>query len=209
MGAFEIHGNAKRTVNYDVAVIGLDFVASEKTAFAASSKVMEYCERFLAEVEKAGIDPSTFTLQDDTVTEESYRDDDKLEATRSIQVKVPFKMETINAIRDLLDEEKYDFHFDLNYELSNEDEIRDELLKEALLDSKQKAEQLAATLGMKVKGIKSVETYSRSRGSSHMDWMECEHERCICAAPKCSKSNELKSKEETFYESIEVKWNIE
>ena len=209
MGVFEIHGNAKRTVNYDVAVIGIDFVATEKTSFAASSKVMEYCEDFLGELEKIGIEPSCFTMKEDSVESDDYSDDDRVEATRSIQVKIPFKMETINTIRDILDTEKYDFNFDLSYELTNEDEIRDELLKEALLDSKQKAQLLAESLGMEVKGIESVETYSRSRGYGGMDWCERESAPLRCAAPKRSKSNSLKAKEELMTESIEVKWNIE
>lgn len=211
MGVFEIHGNAKRTVHYDVAVIGIDFVASEKTSYGASSKVMEYCENFLCKLEKMGIDPSHFTLQEDTVSDNRYSDDDRVEATRSIRIKIPFKMDTINAIRDILDNEKCDVHFELDFDLSNEDEIKDELLKEALLDSRQKAEMLADSLGMKVIGIESVETYSRNRNYGDMTWMHCEQERCIVSSGvlKRPKSNELKAKEEILSESIEVKWIIE
>lgn len=208
MGIFKIDGNAKKTVNYDVAVINIEFVATEKTSFTASAKVMEYCEMFLGEIEKAGMNPAIFTLEDDTVSEENYRDDDKIEATRNIQVKVPFKMEIINAIRDILDYEKYDFHFNLDYELSNEDELKDELLKEALLDSKKKAEQLAETLGMKVKGIESVET-DVVRYYGAVDWMLCEKERGFLTAPERTKSNVLKAKEKILSECITVKWIID
>ena len=52
MGTFEVRGNARRTVNYDIAVINIDFIASEKTSTRASEKVLEYCERFLEKVEK-------------------------------------------------------------------------------------------------------------------------------------------------------------
>lgn len=209
MGVFEIYGNAKRIVNYDVAVIKIEFVASEKTSFAASAKVMGDCENFLTKIEKSGMDSAAFMLEEDEVTEKSYIDDGKIEATRCILIKIPFMMERINLIRDILDTEKYDIHFELDYELSNEDRIREELLKEALIDSKKKAEQLADVLGMQVKGVKSVETYRRSRDSVEMDWMEnyepgtyfdCETEH--------PKSNALKAKEATLDESIEVKWEI-
>lgn len=211
MGVFEIHGSAQRDVNYDVAVILIEFVASEKTGFEASAKVMKDCEAFLAEIEKYGIDASAFTLVEDSVSDEnSYRDNDDVSATRSIQLKMPFDMKKINGIRGLLDSEKYDSRFELEFELTNEDEIYGELLKEALLDSKKKAILLAETLGQEVKGIESVDTYTHSRSKrSSMDWMECECEMAYPCEQSFSKSNSLNSKEETLSESIEVKWIIE
>ena len=118
-------------------------------------------------------------------------------------------MKIINAIRVILDDEKIDSIFELGYELSNEDKIRDELLNEALLDSKTKAEQLATALGKKIVGVKNLEAYNSSRDIEIINCIEMEHEDCDFGTTTLSQSNELKSKETTLTENIDVKWIIE
>ena len=78
-----------------------------------------------------------------------------MNAKRRLEIRIPFNMSVINRIRQIVDENEYSIEFSLNYEMSNEYEIREELIKEALLDSKKKAEELAATLGLKVVDVES------------------------------------------------------
>lgn len=209
MGTFEVRGNARRTVNYDIAVINIDFIASEKTSTRASEKALEYCERFLEKVEKIGLNATNFSIEGDEIEANRYRDDEDVEAYRKIQIKIPFNMKIINAIRVILDDEKIDSIFELGYELSNEDKIRDELLNEALLDSKTKAEQLATALGKKIVGVKKLEAYNSSRDIEIINCIEMEHEDCDFGTTMLSQSNELKAKETTLTENIDVKWIIE
>ena len=78
-----------------------------------------------------------------------------MNAKRRLEIRIPFNMSVINRIRQIVDENEYSIEFSLNYEMSNESEIREKLIKEALLDSKKKAEELAATLGLKVVDVES------------------------------------------------------
>ena len=211
MAIFEISGQAKMQVYYDIAVIQIEFIASDKNSFSASSKVMKECEDFLSEVKKMGIDASMFSLLSDSVSEEEYSDDKMVLAERSLQIKIPFDMKMINSIRSILDEKKYDATFELKFELSNEDEIYTLLMTEALLDSKRKASVFAETLGQKVVGIDFAETYSHSSYKGTMDWMEDERATMLLnnIEHSYSESNMIKAKEEIRSESIDVKWIIE
>ena len=116
-------------------------------------------------------------------------------------------MSVINRIRQIVDENEYSIEFSLNYEMSNESEMREELIKEALLDSKKKAEELAATLGLKVVGVESLKTYNKS-GKIYV----AKDRMAVPArleAPQFLRSNKLQAKEEKLSETIEVVWTIE
>ena len=54
MGKIEVKGTAKRTVDYDLMKIVIDFHAKEETPDEASEKVMKECEDFLAQLKKGG-----------------------------------------------------------------------------------------------------------------------------------------------------------
>lgn len=207
MGLFEIHGQAEKMVNYDIAVINITFTESGATSHLASKMVMRECEQFLEKMNSEGIKVADIILDDDTVSEDRYRDNNSVKASRGLIIRMPYDMAAINRIRQIIDENEYSIEFDLDYELSNEASIHDELLKDALLDSKRKAELLANSMGLTVKGIDSVETYTRSSGK--MDWCEQEVARCCIEAPQFLMSNQLKAKEENISETIEVKWIIE
>lgn len=130
-----------------------------------------------------------------------------MNAKRRLEIRIPFNMSVINRIRQIVDENEYSIEFSLNHEMSNESEIREELIKEALLDSKKKAEELAATLGLKVVGVESLKTYNKS-GKIYVA-----KDRMAVPArlevPQFLRSNKLQAKEEKLSETIEVVWTIE
>lgn len=130
-----------------------------------------------------------------------------MNAKRRLEIRIPFNMSVINRIRQIVDENEYSIEFSLNYEMSNESEMREELIKEALLDSKKKAEELAATLGLKVVGVESLKTYNKS-GKIYV----AKDRMAVPArleAPQFLRSNKLQAKEEKLSETIEVVWTIE
>lgn len=89
--------------------------------------------------------------------------------------------------------------------MSNKKMLRMELINEAVLDSKEKAEKLAKTLGMNVKGVESLVT---NNNFDNYDIME--HEGSLKFLSDSSlKSNELKSKDTMIHETVEVKWILE
>lgn len=210
MGIIEVNGTAKRDVDYDVAVIGIEFTAREKNAFDASTKAMKNCESFLAAVEKLGLSASSFSLNEDKIEEDYYEENNHFLATRGLLVKLPFDMEMINNIRALLDENKSNSRFNLDYEIANVEEITNDLLKEALLDSKKKAESLAAAIGQTIKGIDTVSSYGHGGGITKRCSYEMEDASCMYKPMLTyDKSNELQAKKETFVENIQVKWIVE
>lgn len=207
MGTFQITGSAERKINYDMALIELTFAEADSASHIASKIVMRECEQFLEKLEAEGIPAESIALDNDSVSENYYRDSNKVNAKRKLEIRVPFNMSAINRIRQIVDENEYSIEFSLNYEMSNEAEIREELIKEALLNSKKKAEELADTLGLKVVGVESLETYNRS---GKIDAAKDRLAAPVCLeAPQFLRSNKLQAKEEKLSESIEVVWKIE
>lgn len=207
MSIFEIQGQAKRNVNYDIAVVSITFTEKGENSYLASKAVMRECEQFFEKLDVDGITSSNAVLGDDSVSEDRYADSSKVIANRKVEFRIAFNMEVINRIRQIIDENEYSTRFHIEYELSNEDQIREELLKEALLDSKKKAEDLAEALNMTVIGVKSVEAYSKLNGRT--EGIACERSICdYMGVPQFSHSNKLQAKEKELSESIEVKWNL-
>lgn len=190
-----------------IAIIKINFLASGNVTFDVSDKTLKDCETFLTEIEKIGIKPSSFSLDNDEVTGDTYRDDSDYESERCIKLEIPFDMVIINSIHELLNTNKYNAEFEIDQKLSNEKKIRMELINEAVLDSKEKAEKLAKTLGMNVKGIESMATEE-----SYDNYFYMEQEQCrgmMMSKNLSKKSNELKSKDTMIHERVEVKWILE
>lgn len=161
MGKIEVKGTAKRTVDYDLMKIVIDFHAKEETPDEASEKVMKECEDFLAQLKKGGFDLSAIALKSDDVKHSHYyRNDNRVEcydACRELELVCKFNMKLINKLRSITNSMKLKIGFRVSYLLSKENVIMQELLKEALKDAKDQAEMLASAIGQKVKGIISAD----------------------------------------------------
>ena len=207
MSIFKIRGQAQKVVTYDIVEIEISFVAKNKDSYIASKKALEESDRFLNEVNSIGLSAETFVLSDDR-TSEGYRDDGEFKSTREIGIRVPFNMEMINQIRNILDEGRYAAEFNLNYEYSKMDELHRELLTEALRDSKANADALANSMNMKVKGIDSINVEEKEAVT--MDWMEQECTTlCRRKGSPLIESDKLKAGETCEEASLDVKWIIE
>lgn len=161
MGKIEVRGTAKRTVDYDLMKIVIDFHAKEETPDEASEKVMKECEDFLAYLKKGGFDLSAIALKSDDVQQSyDYRNGKQIEcysASRELELVCKFNMKLINKLRSITNSMKLKIGFRVSYLLSKENAIMQELLKEALKDAKNQAEILASAIGQKVKGLISAD----------------------------------------------------
>ena len=207
MSIFKIKGQAQKVIAYDIVEIEISFVSRNKDSYTASMKVMEESERFLNEANTIGLSSEMFALSEDR-TDEGFRDDGEFKATRAIQIRLPFDMERINQIRAILDEGRFSAEFNLDYEYSKMADLHRQLLSEALQDSKSSAEVLAKGMGMKVKGIESINVEEKEAVT--MDWMEQEcHKVFRRKTFPYVESNKLKPGETCEEASLDVKWIIE
>jgi uncharacterized protein YggE len=205
MGNFEVRGYAEKTLNYDIAVINITFVERSESASTASKRVMKQCEVFLRKMDEIGIKPSDFTVTTDDVSAPRYDDENRYCARRSLRMRTSYDMKSINMIRSITDAMECDAEFSLDYELSNENELHEELRKAAILDSKRKAEEIAATLGLAVKKAKKMG--DRSNMDEYGDRLCC----CvgdILGLDDFTMSNELGAKETTESETVYITWDV-
>lgn len=106
MSFVKITGISERKIYYDIAIIKINFLATGNVTFDASEKTLNDCEVFLEEIEKMGIKPSSFSLNNDEVSEGGYRDDGDYKSKRCIKLEIPFDMVVINSIHELLNTKK-------------------------------------------------------------------------------------------------------
>ena len=149
---------------YDLITLEIEFYKDGNTANAAMDTVLTQCESFLSYLNSHGVPIHQISMSHDEV--ERHYDEDNAEyyytASRKIVIRMSFDMPFINMILDHIRQQDYDIAIESTYELSNEREIHDELIKQAVANSKHRAEAIAATVGKKIIGIKSVSmnTYS-------------------------------------------------
>lgn len=111
MSIFEIQGQAKRNVNYDIAVVSITFTEKGENSYLASKAVMRECEQFFDKLDVDGITSSNAVLGDDSVSEDRYADSSKVIANRKVEFRIAFNMEVINRIRQIIDENEYSTRF--------------------------------------------------------------------------------------------------
>lgn len=138
--------------------------------------------------------------------------DEKLEinAEREIELRMPFDMNTLNRLTEIIKEKSLKVDMDISLKLSNMLELHEQLLKEAVLDSKKKAEMLASAMGQKVIGIETLnagERYNNYDSEEKIYYDQFSHE--IGETHSRSKSNRLQAPLITEYERIDVEWIIE
>ena len=208
MSVFEIEGVARREVACDIANVKIEFQTFAESAYSASKTAMDECDRFIDEIAKAGMDLKDIQYVDDDVSEARYHDNAPYLAKRAIRIRVPFEMEIINMIQEILQKGRFSFNLDINSDVSNRSEIRMELAKEALQKSKYAAEQLADVLGIMVIGVDSIR---RDRWDDGVERYE-ENGRLIgskMCEPTARPSNNICVKicEESV--NLKVKWILE
>ncbi len=205
MGKLSIVGKAEREVSYNAVELSVTFYVRAKTTAEALCIVMEQSEKFLELITAAGVDLKAIHIGDNSVSQ-CYDDELNVCASRKMTIRLPFDMEFINGLMDIIREQDFSVTFDCDYHITNKQELHFELLKEALADSKNKAEAIANIMGQKIIGIDSVEHSNHS----DIDWMCCESQRFVLGERHSTQlSNLIDAPLTTESETISVVWLIE
>lgn len=210
MGKIEVRGYAEKEVNCDLMEITVTFKAKEKTVARASEEVMKQSEVFLKKLKDKGINVGEIHFQGDSVDESrSYRDEQFTLAKRTIQMIFPFAMDFMNFIMELIQNHGGDVEYETEYKLSTQEDLHIELRKEAMLDAKKKAEDIAASLGMKVVSLKTATLSNYYDGSDMLNIMKLsDDEECDYCDDEYL-SNDMQSALIKEAETIHTVWNIE
>lgn len=156
MGKLSIEGKATKEYAYDLMDISVTFWATEGSAAAALKRVTQQSEEFLAILEQAGVKLEDIHIGTDSTEKRSYDSKFQIEANRELKVCVPFSMDFLNLVRDIVQKNALDAKISTRYKFSDLDAIHAELIRMALEDSKAKATYIAQAMGQKVVGIKTM-----------------------------------------------------
>ena len=140
MGKLTIEGKASREFQYDLMEISLKFWAKEGSTTAALKKITQQSEEFLAIMDSTGIKIEEFRIRKDSVENEKYSDKFSVKGERELSICIPFNMDFLNYIRDIIQKKAFDAEIDTTYKFSDIEKIHKELIRMALLDAKEKAE---------------------------------------------------------------------
>lgn len=208
MGKLAIRGKASMNCTYDLITFEIEFYKDGNTAKAAMDTVLTQCESFLSYLDSQSIPINQVAMEQDDV--ERHYDEDNEEyyytASRKIVIRMNFDMPFINMILDHVRQQNYDIAIESTYELSNEREIHDELIKQAVANSKHRAEAIAATVGKKIIGIKSVSMNNYSEDSIRYCDMLAPDSLNFEKTKSLDLSNQLAANSTTESESIDVEW---
>ena len=155
-GKVYVKGKAAGKYTCDKVTIKVTFYCSGVSAAKASEAVLQQCEKFLKALEEAGMDITTIRLHDDSVDRSSYRDEDRVKATRTLKFDSNANADINYFILKVIQAEHIDADISTDYYLSNEDAIRKQLRAQALADSRENAELLAKTAGKSIVGIDTI-----------------------------------------------------
>ena len=211
MGKLTIRGKASMNCTYDIVTLEIEFYKDGNTANAAMDAVLTQCESFLSYLDNQGVPIDQIAMEQDEV--ERHYDEDNEEyyytASRKIVIRMSFDMPFINMILDHVRQQNYDIAIESSYKLSNEREIHDELIKQAVANSKHRAEAIAATVGKKIIGIKSVSMNNYSEDSIRYCDMLAPDSLRYEKPKSLDLSNQLAANSTTESESVDVEWIID
>ena len=210
MGTLEVVGKARKEFTCDIMYIKLSFKAWGDDTAQAIETSMSQCDLFLDLLEKQGIDIKLIHMSNADISQDMYDDKLEISAERKIELRMPFDMNVINRLSEIIKENQLKVDMDISFKLTNMLEVHEQLLKEAVLDSKKKAEMLASAMGQKVVGIKTLnagERYSNYDSEEKAYYDQFSHK--LGETHSRSKSNRLQAPLITEYEHIDVEWIIE
>ena len=173
MGKSEIEGYAKRKVKCDIAELRITFYAHGVNSPELQKKVMDECDDFLENAFKLPIRPEDVRFDEDSIST-GYQNKNEADAERTIHITTPFDMKLLNRIQTVLQNGKYAYTMSVDGNISYRHQLLAELSQEALNNSKEIAEKLAESQGLKVKGIKAIRKDrwddEEDNPLSHGDW---------------------------------------
>ena len=156
-GKIYIKGTASEKYTCDRVRLEIKFYCSGLSGAKASESVLSQCEHFLECLSNAGMDIKQIELDGDRISQATYRDNDKVTASRTIAFDTEANAEINNFILKLIQENHLEAEVSTSYYLSKENEFRKQLRAQAIADSKENADLLAAAAGKRVVGVDTID----------------------------------------------------
>ena len=215
MGTIRTTGRVMREVEYDKMTIMMTFNTRDRRSKDAIRKVIEECEQFLAELNKAGVDTSKIRGGRNNVSRNNYIDDKGTDAVRTISWDTDYDQAMIDAVMQLSEKGSYDVDISIEPRYSKVSELCRELMKEAALDARSVADLLAESLGTKVKGPAKINASGDFDYITDEQYMDdcCNGAAKAFRSPDCgvdfSRFSELKKPTATHTQQITIEWELE
>lgn len=210
MGKLKVIGKARKEFTCDIMYVKISFNAWAEDTSNAIETSMSQCDMFLGILEEHGVDITMIHISNAGVSQDMNDDNLEVSAEREIELRMPFDMNTLNRLTEIIKENSLKVDMDISFKLSNMLELHEQLLKEAVLDSKKKAEMIASAMGQKVIGIETLnagERYNSYDSEEKSYYDQFSHK--IGETHSRSKSNRLQAPLITEYEHVDVEWIIE
>ena len=214
MGKIMVIGKAERKYSADLCNVNLEVETTRKTANEASKASSEQCERLLSKLQELGIEPDRIEIHYDQVDRKSdyHSNEISYESRKSLWLHIPADMQLVNAIRSIIEAGFEDISFSTLYSVSNEIALNRQLLKEAISDSRNKADLLASSMGLKITGVDSANLSGDEDAYDLAKDEEEEYDR-VCYARKAASgyplSDKLKPNEVELNAAVKIVWLIE
>ena len=214
MGTIRTTGKALREIEYDKMKITMTFNTRDRRSKDAIRKVIEECELFLSELNKAGVDISTIRGGRNNVSRNNYSNDKGTDAARTISWDAEYSLAVIDIVMQLSEKGSYDIDISIEPRYSKKSELCKELMKEAVLDAKTVADLLAESLGTKVKSpakINASGDYDYITDEQYMDDIGGTVNGIELHDYSGYSGNfaKLKNPTTTYSEEITIEWNLD
>lgn len=205
-GKVYVKGKAAGKYTCDRVAIKIVFYSTGVSGAKASETVMTQCEKFLERLEESGIDISVIQLHDDSISQPSYGDEEKVKVTRTIEFDSEAKASVNNFVLKIIQEEHLEATVYVDYYLSNEEDIRKKLKEMAIVDSKDNAELLARAAGKKIACVYTIDMINHRRDAHLAKSVTI---GCGDACSPYAFSERLSMPEKDIEETVEATWLIE
>ena len=136
MGTLKVVGKARKEFTCDIMYIKLSFKAWGDDTAQAIETSMSQCDLFLDLLEKQGIDINLIHMSNADVSQDMYDDKLEISSERKIELRMPFDMNAINRLSEIIKENRLKVDMEISFKLTNMLEVHEQLLKEAVFDSK-------------------------------------------------------------------------
>ena len=157
-------------------------------------------------MDDAGIDITMIHLQDDSIEQKSYSEDEKVIASRTLKFNSEAKASINNFILQIIQDEHLDANVSTEYYVSNEDVLRKKLRELAIADSRENAELLALAAGKKIVGVDTIDMSNHRTRVSYAEGVAVAEE-CDCIFKIFSKDLSMPTRK--LEESVEATWLLD
>ena len=201
-------GNATMKVSPDIAILKISVETQNAVEKKAIKELNEEVDKVVILLAKLGFSQKNIRISGYVIDKSDYSEDSNYKASNSLTIDFTLDNKILDAFYGELQTGDYnnihvDFETTLSFEL--EKASKQKLVQLAIKDAKENAENIATTLGVKLKGIKSVSKFSMpspfkpSKGYTAAAMM---------GAPKATAFSKYEVEEKELEEEIHILYEI-